>query len=203
MSLSCSRDQRSRKHEKRILIISLHRNSTFFQDSNGESWCPDCVVAEPVVNQCMQKVKWIMQIMLAQMYTVQLQAPEDSHYLYVGVGDRATWKDPNCIFRTHKDTQLKRYWVLIILTYTNVSFLRFTTLKHCATSVCQLWSSGEHLRDCRYVSSFTKNAIRLRHSIIRRSSALTLAWWRWCSKTRKSIKPKLWYCEISLGFDFK
>ena len=26
------------------------------QDSNGASWCPDCVVAEPVVNQCMQKV---------------------------------------------------------------------------------------------------------------------------------------------------
>jgi len=65
------------------------------KDSNGDSWCPDCVVAEPVVNQCMQK------------------APEDSHYLYVGVGDRATWKDPNCIFRTHKDTQLKSVPTLI------------------------------------------------------------------------------------------
>ena len=42
------------------------------------------------------------------MLNESVQAPEDSHYLYVGVGDRATWKDPNCIFRTHKDTQLKR-----------------------------------------------------------------------------------------------
>ena len=39
------------------------------------------------------------------MLNENVQAPEDSHYLYVGVGDRATWKDPNCIFRTHKDTQ--------------------------------------------------------------------------------------------------
>merc|ERR1711972_1089930 len=80
-------------------------------DSNGASWCPDCVIAEPVVNKCLEK------------------APEDSHYLYVGVGDRAFWKDPNCIFRTHKDTQLKSVPTL---------------------------SSGERLRDFRRISVPTR-----------------------------------------------
>ena len=36
------------------------------------------------------------------------EAPEDSHFLYVGVGDRAFWKDQNNIFRTAKETQLRR-----------------------------------------------------------------------------------------------
>ena len=47
----------------------------------GESWCPDCVTAEPVVTACLAS------------------AESGSHFLYVGVGDRATWKDPQCIFR--------------------------------------------------------------------------------------------------------
>jgi len=59
------------------------------KDSNGVSWCPDCVTAEPVVAACLSS------------------APEDSHYLYVGVGGRDFWKDPNCVFRTAKETQLK------------------------------------------------------------------------------------------------
>ena len=59
------------------------------KDSNGTSWCPDCVTAEPVVNECLSSL------------------PDDSHYLYVGVGDRSFWKDPNCVFRTAKETQLK------------------------------------------------------------------------------------------------
>ena len=37
------------------------------------------------------------------------EAPEDSKYLYVGVGDRTFWKDQNNIFRTAKETQLKRF----------------------------------------------------------------------------------------------
>merc|ERR1711890_111880 len=65
------------------------------KDSDGESWCPDCVVAEPVVMKCME------------------DAPEGSHLLYVGVGDRATWKDPQCVFRTAKETQLKSVPTLV------------------------------------------------------------------------------------------
>ena len=60
------------------------------KDGNGVSWCPDCVDAEPVVNGCLNG------------------AADDSHYLYVGVGDRSFWKDQNCVFRTAKETQLKR-----------------------------------------------------------------------------------------------
>ena len=30
-----------------------------------------------------------------------------SNYLYVGVGDRTFWKDPNCIFRTSHLTKLQ------------------------------------------------------------------------------------------------
>ena len=42
------------------------------------------------------------------------ELPDDTHYLYVGVGDRAFWKDQSCIFRTSPKTQLKR-WVIIEL----------------------------------------------------------------------------------------
>jgi len=55
----------------------------------GESWCPDCVVAYPVVMDCVEKVD------------------DDASFLYVGVGGRDFWKDPNCVFRTAKETQLK------------------------------------------------------------------------------------------------
>jgi hypothetical protein len=30
-----------------------------------------------------------------------------ANYLYVGVGDRTFWKDPNCIFRADPSTKLK------------------------------------------------------------------------------------------------
>lgn len=56
---------------------------------SGKSWCPDCVVAQPVVDAALSK------------------APEDSVYIYVGVGGRDFWKDPNCIFRTDSRTKLK------------------------------------------------------------------------------------------------
>ena len=34
-------------------------------------------------------------------------APDNVHFLYVGVGGRAFWKDPNCIFRTDPKLRLK------------------------------------------------------------------------------------------------
>lgn len=59
------------------------------KDANGKSWCPDCVVAEPVVKKSLTK------------------ATEDAVFLYVGVGGRDFWKDPKCIFRTDPRTKLK------------------------------------------------------------------------------------------------
>ena len=32
---------------------------------------------------------------------------DDVTFLYVGVGDRAFWKDPNCVFRTDERTKLR------------------------------------------------------------------------------------------------
>ena len=56
----------------------------------GQSWCPDCVVAEPVIESTLEK-----------------EAKEPTNYLYIGVGGLAFWKDPNCIFRTDPMTKLK------------------------------------------------------------------------------------------------
>ena len=56
----------------------------------GKSWCPDCVTAQPVVEATLEK-----------------ELKEPANYLYVGVGDRTFWKDPNCIFRTNALTKLK------------------------------------------------------------------------------------------------
>ncbi|XP_046400157.1 thioredoxin domain-containing protein 17-like [Ischnura elegans] len=61
-----------------------------FSGSKGnaeKSWCPDCVTAEPVINSVLNTL-------------------DDSvQFLYVGVGDRDTWKNPNCVFR--KDERLR------------------------------------------------------------------------------------------------
>ena len=57
---------------------------------SGKSWCPDCVIAEPVIESTLEK-----------------EAKEPTNYLYVGVGGLAFWKDPKCIFRTDPMTKLK------------------------------------------------------------------------------------------------
>ncbi|XP_036328754.1 thioredoxin domain-containing protein 17 isoform X1 [Rhagoletis pomonella] len=61
------------------------------KDENGQSWCPYCVKAEPVVHDALAK------------------AAEKSHFIHVDVGERAYWKDTNCPFRT--DARLKLVWV--------------------------------------------------------------------------------------------
>ena len=58
------------------------------KDANGKSWCPDCVVAEPVVKAALEK------------------APEDAAFIYVGVGGRDFWKDRSNVFRTDARTKL-------------------------------------------------------------------------------------------------
>lgn len=46
------------------------------------------MVAEPVIDAAFDKID-----------------NSNVAYLYVGVGGRAFWKDPNCIFRTNQDTR--------------------------------------------------------------------------------------------------
>ncbi|XP_071093163.1 thioredoxin domain-containing protein 17-like [Haliotis cracherodii] len=58
-------------------------------DDQGKSWCPDCVVAEPVV---MRNLK---------------SAPEDAIFIHCKVGPRDFWKDQSNIFRTDPNLALK------------------------------------------------------------------------------------------------
>ncbi|KMY88304.1 uncharacterized protein Dsimw501_GD23345, isoform B [Drosophila simulans] len=58
------------------------------KDENGESWCPYCVKAEPVIHDALKK------------------APGNSHFVHVDVGERAYWKDLNCPFRKDPNTHL-------------------------------------------------------------------------------------------------
>ncbi|CAH1800379.1 unnamed protein product [Owenia fusiformis] len=57
-------------------------------DKEGHNWCPDCVAAAPVVEKGLEG------------------APEDAVFVHVGVGERNTWKDPNCSFRTDPTLRL-------------------------------------------------------------------------------------------------
>ncbi|KAJ8725883.1 hypothetical protein PYW08_004066 [Mythimna loreyi] len=54
---------------------------------SGESWCPDCVEAEPVLKAYLSELT------------------RDIIFVYVDVGDSVTWKDKACPFRT--DPRLK------------------------------------------------------------------------------------------------
>ncbi|OXU23147.1 hypothetical protein TSAR_014651 [Trichomalopsis sarcophagae] len=56
---------------------------------NGDSWCPDCVVAKPHIEKGIESL------------------PEKYNYVVVEVGDRPFWKDNKCPFRTNPKTQLK------------------------------------------------------------------------------------------------
>ncbi|XP_076233430.1 thioredoxin domain-containing protein 17 [Calliopsis andreniformis] len=56
---------------------------------NGKSWCPDCVEAEPFIEEGFKS------------------APERTQLVVVEVGERAYWKDLNCPFRTNATTKLK------------------------------------------------------------------------------------------------
>ncbi|XP_059486845.1 thioredoxin domain-containing protein 17-like [Neocloeon triangulifer] len=52
------------------------------KDDNGKSWCPDCVKAEPVLEEAAREL-----------------APEFSVFVTVYLG-REEWKDKKCVFRT-------------------------------------------------------------------------------------------------------
>ncbi|CAG0918205.1 unnamed protein product [Notodromas monacha] len=59
----------------------LYTGST---DSEGKSWCPDCVKAEPVIEETFK------------------HAPAGTRLVIVEVGERHEWKNPECPFRTER-----------------------------------------------------------------------------------------------------
>lgn len=77
-------------------------NSTFVlfsgsvDPSTGKSWCPDCVVAYPVIQAALEKT-----------------APANANFLYVSVGPRDFWKDKNNVFRQDPRTKLRSVPTLI------------------------------------------------------------------------------------------
>lgn len=70
--------------------------------TTGQSWCPDCVRAEPVVEKVVER-KEIKEI--------------DVNFIIVFVGNREIWKDPACAFRT--DPKLKLSCIPTLLEYGN------------------------------------------------------------------------------------
>ncbi|XP_787642.1 thioredoxin domain-containing protein 17 [Strongylocentrotus purpuratus] len=76
------------KHKEKKTIIALFCGGK--NSSDGVSWCPDCVSAEPIIEKGLAAA-----------------APEDAVFIYCSVGDRTSWKDPNNAYRTHPKLQLK------------------------------------------------------------------------------------------------
>ncbi|XP_059057094.1 thioredoxin domain-containing protein 17-like [Achroia grisella] len=56
--------------------------------ADGNSWCPDCVEAEPIVRAYLTELK------------------KSVIFAYVDVGNREYWKDKACPFRTDSRTRL-------------------------------------------------------------------------------------------------
>lgn len=75
--------------------LNEHKGKTVFalfsgsMDSQGKSWCPDCVTADPVIKKCLPS------------------APDDAVFIHCGVGDRTFWKDQSNGFRTDPTLKLK------------------------------------------------------------------------------------------------
>lgn len=57
--------------------------------ANGKSWCPDCVQAEPFIEQGFK------------------DAPKNINFVEVQVGDRRFWKDLKCPFRTDFNIKIR------------------------------------------------------------------------------------------------
>jgi len=58
------------------------------KDAQGNSWCPDCVDAEPGIEKALS------------------QLDDENIFIHCAVGGRDFWKDPACIFRTDSRTKL-------------------------------------------------------------------------------------------------
>ncbi|CAF1143791.1 unnamed protein product [Adineta steineri] len=70
--------------DKRIFVLFCGT-----KDSKGHSWCPDCVAAEKPVEEA-----------------VKSSLPSNAVFIECDVGDRPSWKDPKCPFRTDPLTRL-------------------------------------------------------------------------------------------------
>ncbi|CAF3954546.1 unnamed protein product [Adineta steineri] len=70
--------------DKRIFVLFCGT-----KDSKGHSWCPDCVAAEKPVEEA-----------------VKSSLPSNAVFIECDVGDRPSWKDPKCPFRTDPQTRL-------------------------------------------------------------------------------------------------
>ncbi|CAF1094013.1 unnamed protein product [Rotaria sp. Silwood1] len=77
--------------DKRIFILFSGA-----KDSQGHSWCPDCVLAEKPVEE-----------------TVKSSLPSNGIFIECSVGNRASWKDPNCSFRTDPNLRLTNIPTLV------------------------------------------------------------------------------------------
>ncbi|GAB1607344.1 thioredoxin domain-containing protein 17-like [Argonauta hians] len=75
--------------------VDKHKGKTIFvlftgtEDSNGKSWCPDCVKADPVIKRNMKDL------------------PADAIFIHCSVGDRTFWKDQGNAFRKDPELHLK------------------------------------------------------------------------------------------------
>ena len=78
------------KAERLLVLFSGSKNE------RGESWCPDCVTADPVIRKAVEE---------------QGQAA-DVTLFHVSVGGRDFWKDPKCVFRV-EEPRLKTVPTLI------------------------------------------------------------------------------------------
>ncbi|KAK2177779.1 hypothetical protein NP493_578g00010 [Ridgeia piscesae] len=65
-------------------------------DDNGQSWCPDCVKADPVIKECLQ------------------YADPETVFITCFVGDRKYWKDQKNEFRTSSKTKVKSIPMLMV-----------------------------------------------------------------------------------------
>jgi len=72
-------------------LISQHKQNPegFFLLFSGLPWCPDCVKAEPVIDEAISTVT------------------SDAVFVHVDVGDRAYWKNPANSFRTDSTLKVK------------------------------------------------------------------------------------------------
>lgn len=71
--------------QKQVDVHKGHPIFVLFSGSvgpDGQSWCPDCVIADPVIKESLHA------------------APKDAVVIHCGVGDRPFWKDQKNVFRT-------------------------------------------------------------------------------------------------------
>ena len=66
-------------------------------DENGQSWCGDCVVAKPIIEEACKI----------------LESQDKVLFLRFPVDDKVEWKKPDFIFRTHSKVKLDRVPTLI------------------------------------------------------------------------------------------